>query len=81
MKCTRSVVDERKKLMDIETKNQIDNFLDAALRLNRVVDRISADLDALEGDIDATKEAAKKVIPLISIGPSGIGGEYQKETN
>jgi len=31
------------------------------------------------GPIAAAVEASRDDVPLVSIGPSGIGGEYQKE--
>ena len=47
----------------------IDRYADKIMRSRRFLDNLQADLDKIKDQSP----------PLVSIGPSGIGGEYQKE--
>ena len=46
----------------------IDRYAEKIMRSRRFLNNLQADLDKI-----------KNQLPLVSIGPSGIGGEYQKE--
>lgn len=49
-------------------KGAIDKQLDRILSRKEILKKIQRDLDKI-----------KEQLPLVSVGPSGIGGEYQKE--